>query len=56
MNIRELVEQMDTKVSRGAIVDAVIDHFADGAKTKDYGNAATSNKSEMVQKMASFLQ
>ena len=54
MNIKSIVEQMDATVSQGAIVDAVKTHFADDATTKDYGNGATANKSEMIAKMEGF--
>ncbi|MEM8500952.1 MAG: hypothetical protein AAF542_23260 [Pseudomonadota bacterium] len=54
MNIRQQLEQMDAIVSQGAIVDAVQQYFADEATTKDYGNGATNNKAEMLQKMEGF--
>lgn len=54
MNIRQQLEQMDATVAQGAIVDAVKQHFADDASTKDYGNGSTDNKAEMIEKMEGF--
>ena len=45
---------MDAIVSKGAIVDAVKEFFADDATTSDYGNLATNNKAQMVEKMENF--
>ena len=54
MNIKEQVTKMDALVSQGAIVDAVKEFFAEIATTSDYGKVATSNKSQMVEKMEGF--
>ena len=54
MDIQQILEKMDATVSQGAIVDAVQDHFADSATTKDYGNGSTTNKAEMITKMEGF--
>ncbi len=54
MNIKEQVTSMDAIVSQGAIVDAVKHFFAENATTSDYGDAATTNKSQMVEKMENF--
>lgn len=54
MNIKEQVQKMDAIVSKGAIVEAVKDFFADNANTSDYGNRATLGKLEMITKMEGF--
>ncbi len=54
MNIKEQVSSMDAIVGKGAIVDAVKQFFADNATTSDYGSTATTNKSQMVEKMENF--
>ncbi len=54
MNIKENVLKMDAVVSTGAIVDAVKEFFAENATTADYGDNATTNKSQMVEKMEGF--
>lgn len=54
MDIKQNVENMDAIVAKGAIVDAVKNHFADNATTKDYENGATADKAEMVAKMERF--
>ena len=54
MNIKEQLTNMDAMVSKGAIVDAVKEFFADNASTSDYGDAATGNKAQMVEKMEGF--
>jgi len=55
MNIKEQVAQMDAMVSKGDIVNAVKDFFADDASTSDYGKVATGTKQQMVEKMEGFL-
>ena len=54
MNIKEQLTAMDSLVSKGAIVDAVKEFFADNAATSDYGDTATGNKAQMVEKMEGF--
>ena len=55
MNIKNQVEQIDAMVNKGAIVDAVKTFFADVAKTSDYGDVRTSEKSQMIEKMEGFV-
>ncbi|WP_411031071.1 hypothetical protein [Spongiimicrobium sp. 3-5] len=54
MNIKALATEIDSIVAQGAIVDAVKQFFAEDARTSDYNNVATSNKTEMVEKMEGF--
>ena len=54
MNIKDQVQKMDAVVSKGAIVDAVKDFFADNANTSDYGDGGTSGKPDMIAKMEGF--
>ncbi|MFT5821949.1 MAG: hypothetical protein ACI8ZM_003205 [Crocinitomix sp.] len=54
MQIKEQVLKMDEIVKTGAIVDAVKGFFADNATTSDYGKIATTNKTQMVEKMEGF--
>ena len=54
MNIKSLATEMDGIVSKGAIVDAVKQFFAENATTSDYNGIATSNKQQMVEKMEGF--
>ncbi|MEQ6124046.1 hypothetical protein AAON49_07605 [Pseudotenacibaculum sp. MALMAid0570] len=54
MNIKEQASQMDAIVSKGAIVEAVQQFFAENATTSDYNGAVTSNKQQMVEKMEGF--
>ena len=54
MDIKSLVTEMDSVVARGAIVEAVKKYFADNARTSDYNQVTTENKSQMVEKMEGF--
>lgn len=54
MNIQEQVTKMDAIVTKGAVVDAVKEFFADNATTSDYGGNATTQKSDMIKKMEGF--
>ena len=54
MNIKAVAAEMDGIVSKGAIVDAVQQFFADNATTSDYNGLATTNKQQMVEKMEGF--
>lgn len=54
MSTKEQVTKIDGIVKKWAIVDAVKEFFAENATTSDYGNGATSNKAEMVEKMEGF--
>jgi hypothetical protein len=54
MNIKEQLSKMDAIVSKGAIVDAVKEFFAENARTSDYGDASTSGKAQMMEKMEGF--
>lgn len=54
MKIKEQVQKMDAIVTKGAIVDAVENFFADSANTSDYGNGGTTGKQEMIAKMEGF--
>lgn len=56
MNINEHVQKLDEIVSKGAIVEAVQEFFADDAITSDYGNTGTSGKKEMIVKMKRFVE
>lgn len=55
MDVRTQVEKMDHMVSQGDIVNAVKTFFAAEAQTSDYANVTTSNKEQMVEKMAGFV-
>lgn len=55
MNIKNQVQEMDSMVSQGAIVDAVKTFFAETANTSDYSNVRTQGKSQMVEKMEGFV-
>ncbi len=55
MNIKNQALQMDAMVTKGAIVDAVKNFFADNATTADYNDIKTSGKNEMVEKMEGFV-
>ena len=54
MTIKEQVQSIDAVVSKGAIVEAVKEFFADDANTSDYGNGGTTGKAEMIAKMEGF--
>ena len=54
MDIKALATEMDGIVSKGAIVDAVKQFFAEDATTSDYNGLATTNKQQMVEKMEGF--
>lgn len=54
MDIKEQVKKIDAIVSEGAIVEAVKTFFAENATTSDYGKLATSNKTQMIEKMEGF--
>ena len=54
MTIKEQVQSIDAIVSKGAIVEAVKEFFADDANTSDYGNGGTTGKAEMIAKMEGF--
>lgn len=54
MNIKALAIEMDGIVTKGAIVDAVKQFFAENATTSDYSGSATSNKQQMIEKMEGF--
>ncbi len=54
MTIKEQVTNMDAIVTKGAVVDAVKEFFADNATTSDYGGGGTTNKAKMIAKMESF--
>ncbi len=54
MSTNEQCTKMDAIVTKGAIVDAVKEFFAETATTSDYGGNATTNKAEMVAKMEGF--
>lgn len=54
MEIKSLAAQMDSIVTKGAIVDAVKQFFAENATTSDYNGLATRNKQQMVEKMEGF--
>ncbi len=55
MNIKEQVKKMDEIVSKGDIVNAVKEYFAEEAATSDYSKLTTNGKPEMVEKMEGFL-
>ena len=54
ISIKDQLSAMDAIISEGAIVDAVKEFFANDATKSDYRNAATGNKSQMVEKMENF--
>jgi hypothetical protein len=54
MDIRNQVQEIDAMLSQGDIVNAVKNFFADNVTTSDYGNVATTNKAQMVEKMEGF--
>lgn len=54
MEIKALVEEMDSIVAQGGIVDAVKQFFAEDATTSDYNDLKTTNKAQMVEKMQGF--
>ena len=54
MDIKSLAVEMDGIVTKGAIVDAVKQFFAEDATTSDYNGVATTNKQQMVEKMEGF--
>ncbi len=54
MIVKEQVTKMDAIVTKGAIVDAVKEFFAEDARTSDYVGGGTANKPEMVAKMEEF--
>ena len=54
MDIKSLAVEMDGIVTKGAIVDAVKQFFAEDATTSDDNGVATTNKQQMVEKMAGF--
>ena len=54
MTTKEQVTKMDAIVTKGAIVDAVKQFFAEQATTSDYGGGRTTNKAEMITKMEGF--
>ncbi|HMB62467.1 MAG TPA: hypothetical protein VKN36_05285 [Eudoraea sp.] len=54
MDIKSLTTEMDSIVARGAIVEAVRKFFAHNARTSDYNQVTTENKSQMVEKMEGF--
>lgn len=55
MDIRNIVQEMDAQVSKGAIVEAVKANFAEVVSTSDYGQVATANKQQMIEKMEGFV-
>lgn len=55
MELRLHVQKMDEMVSRGDIVNAIQEFFAEGAATSDYGKVTTQGKAQMVEKMEGFL-
>ena len=55
MNIKNRVQEMDSMVTQGAIIEAVKSFFADHANTSDYGDVTTTNKAQMVKKMEDFV-
>lgn len=54
MEIKTRVKEMDGILTEGAIVDAVKLFFAEDAKTSDYNDLKTTNKTQMVEKMEGF--
>ena len=55
MDIKTKVQEMDSMVSQGDIVNAVKTFFSDQAATSDYQKASTTGKAQMVEKMEGFL-
>lgn len=55
MSIKEQATNMDEMVSKGDIVNAVKEYFADEAETSDYSKVSTSGRSQMVEKLEGFL-
>ena len=54
MQVVDQLSAMDALVSKGQIVDAVDQFFADNAQTLDFDGTATQNKEEMLEKMRGF--
>lgn len=54
MDIRKLTAEIDGIITKGAIVDAVKQFFAENATTSDYNGVATVNKQQMIEKMEGF--
>ncbi len=55
MSLSAKLEEMDTLVLQGQIVEAVRDFFADNARTEDFDGTITKNRDEMIGKMEGFL-
>lgn len=55
MNIKNQAQQMDSMVTKGAIVEAVKTFFSEMANTSDYNDVKTSGKNQMVEKMEGFV-
>ena len=54
MEINQQVTKMDSMIVDGAIVDAVMEFFAQEAKTSDHSGVTTTNKHQMLEKMEGF--
>lgn len=54
MEINQQVTKMDGMIAKGAIVDAVMEFFAQDAKTSDHSGVTTANKQQMLEKMEGF--
>ncbi len=55
MELKNRVQEMDSLVSQGRIIEAVESFFCTNARTSDYGNVVTQSKSEMIGKMNGFM-
>ncbi len=55
MDVRTLATEMDSRVSRGEIVEAVRTYFSDSAVTSDYQGVKTQGKEQMIGKMEGFV-
>lgn len=53
-NVTELLAQKNEMVLKGQIVEATEKFFADNASTMDFDGTATTDKSQMVDKMKGF--
>jgi len=55
MDVKTLASQMDELCSRGEMIQAVKQFYAEDASSSDYGGVATGTKAQMVQKMEDFV-
>ncbi len=54
MQVAQLLSKMDALLSKGEILEAVNQFFADNAYSKDFDGSITTTKAQMVEKMTGF--